>query len=400
MEENVSFTQRRFDLDWLKVLAIALVFMFHTLRFFDPLDWHVKNGTTYELLEMSAAFFTLWGMPLIFVLSGASLYFAAKRSALKFVDDKVRRLLVPLVVGALTFSALQVYLECITHNEFSGSFLDFIPHYFVGLYKLGGNFAWMGMHLWYLELLFLYSLLLMPLLFWLKRGGGQPILKWLGDALARPLLVFLLAVPIALLVIVLDPNTALGGPNFGGWSPVPFILFLVAGFVVISHAGVQARIIQYRWLSLVAGVALTIWLIVTWQSEGQFIFGTAKYTIFFLTYGLASWCWVQTALGFGFKYLSAPKPILAYVGEAVLPFYILHQTVLLVVGYFVVQWAIPDALKWAIIATVSFGVIVGVYEFAVRRVNVLRLLFGMKPLTERRSVATGEARPVHPAKAA
>lgn len=392
MDQNVSFTQRRFDLDWMRVLAIVMVFVFHTLRFFDPLDWHVKNGTTYAPLEISAAFFTLWGMPLIFVLSGASMYFALKHSALKFVSDKVRRLLVPLVVGALTFSAVQVYLERITHNEFRGSFFDFIPHYFQGLYKLGGNFAWMGMHLWYLELLFLYSLLLLPLLAWLKHGGGQALLKWLGDVLARPLLVFVLGVPIALLVIVLDPNTALGGQSFGGWSPIPFILFVVAGFVVISHEGVQARIIQYRWLSLAAGAALTIWLIVTWQSEGEVIFGTTKYTVFFLSYGLASWCWVQTALGFGFKYLCAPKPILAYVGEAVLPFYILHQTVLLVVGYFVVQWAIPDALKWGIIATASFGVIVGVYEFAVRRVNVVRFLFGMKAMTEREKAAVTTGR--------
>jgi hypothetical protein len=58
----------------------------------------------------------------------------------------------------------------------------------------------------------------------------------------------------------------------------------------------------------------------------------------------------------------------------------MHQTVLLCVGYFVVQWQIPDLLKYGIIAPSSFAIILSLYEFAVRRVNVLRFLFGMRPL--------------------
>ena len=71
-----------------------------------------------------------------------------------------------------------------------------------------------------------------------------------------------------------------------------------------------------------------------------------------------------------------------------LPFYILHQTVLLSVGYFVVQWAIPDLLKWVIIVPVSFAIIMALYEFVVRRFNVMRVLFGMKPLKQAAPVAT------------
>ena len=78
------------------------------------------------------------------------------------------------------------------------------------------------------------------------------------------------------------------------------------------------------------------------------------------------------------RYLNVNKPVLTYASEAVLPFYILHQTVLLGVGYFVVQWAIPDPLKWAIIAVSSFAIIMSVYEYLVRRSNVLRFLFGMR----------------------
>jgi hypothetical protein len=88
---------------------------------------------------------------------------------------------------------------------------------------------------------------------------------------------------------------------------------------------------------------------------------------------------VLAILGFGMKHLNFNKPILSYANEAVLPFYILHHPVLLSVGYFVVQWAIPDALKFVVIDAVSFLIIMALYEFAVRRFNVMRVLFGMKP---------------------
>ena len=68
--------------------------------------------------------------------------------------------------------------------------------------------------------------------------------------------------------------------------------------------------------------------------------------------------------------------------EAVLPFYILHQTVILSIGYLVVRWPIPDMAKFVVIAASSFTVIVTIYEFIVRRYNVMRFLFGMKLRTQ------------------
>jgi hypothetical protein len=89
---------------------------------------------------------------------------------------------------------------------------------------------------------------------------------------------------------------------------------------------------------------------------------------------------VLAILGFGRKYLNYGTPFLRYANEAVLPFYVLHQTVLLCVGYFVVQWLIPDLLKWATILLASFVLIMLLYELLVRRFNAMRFLFGMKPL--------------------
>ena len=106
-----------------------------------------------------------------------------------------------------------------------------------------------------------------------------------------------------------------------------------------------------------------------------------------------AWFFILTFLGFGMKHLNVNTPFLKYANEAVLPFYILHQTVLLCVGYFVVRWAIPDLLKWLIIASISFVIVMGLYEL-VRRNNILRFLFGMKLLKQAAPVMTLSAQPL------
>jgi hypothetical protein len=79
------------------------------------------------------------------------------------------------------------------------------------------------------------------------------------------------------------------------------------------------------------------------------------------------------------KYLSRPTPLLGYANEAVLPFYIIHQPMLLAIGFFVVEWSLPDPAKWLVIALAALSTVLVIYEFAIRRMNPVRLLFGMKP---------------------
>jgi glucan biosynthesis protein C len=366
MNVKTELTQRRYDLDWLRVLAILTVFIYHSCRFFNLGDWHVKNATTYVGVSLGLSFGELWMMPLIFLISGASVFYAiGKGGPGRFIQDKVLRLLVPLLVGAFSHASLQVYLERLTHGQFHGSYWAFLPHYFDGWYMEGGsgNFAWMGMHLWYLLVLFVFSLVLAPLFYWLKGGFGGRVLRGLGDFLALPGAVYLFALPTILMENLLDP----GGPQPGGWSMLQYLWFFLAGFVLISHQRLGQRIVQMRWVSLALGLALVV---------GSLVFSNE-----IDAHGdLCSWCWILAILGFGMRHLTRNTPFLKYANQAVLPFYILHQTVLLGVGYFVVGWAIPDLLKYVLITASSFPIILVLYEFLVRRSNLLRVLFGMKPL--------------------
>ncbi len=374
--------EHRFDLDWMRVLAILTVFAFHSLRFFTVEDWSVKNPTVYPIADRIDGFLAMWMMPFIFVVSGAAMYYALKNGngwnkAGKFIKDKVLRLLVPMLFNAISLSFLQVYMDRLTHGVFTGSMIEFVPHYFQGIYGLGnGNFAIHGMHLWYLGVLFIFSLLLLPLFMFLESRIGARILRGFTNLVALPGGIYVLALAIINLWKLIDPNGFLGFDKFN-WNLGIYMSFVIFGFVIISNERVQASIIRQRYISLALAIGLAVFMLITQDHRD-----------------LAVFPWILTFLGFGMKYLNVNKPVLKYAGEAVLPFYILSQTVQLSVGFFVVQLAIPDLLKWAIISVISLAIIMVTYEYLVRRVNVLRFLFGMKLMKKAPQTAAVPAEPV------
>jgi glucan biosynthesis protein C len=376
---NTNTIQRRYDLDWLRVLAILAIFVFHCTRPFDADDWSIKNPTTYPLIDIWKEFAMTWGMPLILFISGASVFFVlGKVSVRRYLKGICARLLLPLLVGTFTHISFQVYLENLDKGKFNGSYWEFYPQYFDGFYGFGGNFAWMGLHLWYLEILLILSLLFLPLFLWLKKSrNGQGVLNSLGNFLALPGVILLLALPAFVLLRELDEETW-GTQVLGGWSVLIYPLFFISGFLIISSDPLQARIRQMRWLSLGLGILLTpAYLFLEFQT---------RYPAFFPLTGapkdllncLVSWSWLLVVLGFGMRHLSFNTPFLKYANEAVLPFYILHQTAIVSLGYFVLRWAIPDWLKFLVIFLGAFAASLGSYELLIRRYTPLRLLFGMK----------------------
>ena len=385
---------RLYHLDWLRVLAILTVFVYHSTRFFNLEDWHVKNPTWYPAVEVWNVFAGTWMMPLIFVISGASLFYAVgKGGAGKFVKDKTLRLLVPLLAGVFTHASLQVYLERLTHGQFSGTYFQFLPQYFNGFYEGGnpasGNFALTGMHLWYLWWLFLFSILLYPLLRWLK-GGGQRVLSKLGDGLALPGAMYLLALPILLLQMFVDPGDPILAKKEAGWYLVIYLWLLLSGFVVVSHAGVQAGIRRLRWLSLALVVVLMgAYLFLVFQPASALRHSAPCSDL------RAPWseCLVLRpgSPGYGDALPELQHSILDLCQRSGAA--LLHPSPdgSLDVGYFVVQWPIPDLFKWAIILVVSLAIIMGVYEFLIRRFNVMRFLFGLKPLKKQSAARSREA---------
>lgn len=373
--------RRLYELDWLRMLAILTVFLFHSMHFFDPGDWHVKNATTYPVLEIVSSVVLVWMMPLIFLVSGASTFYAlGKYRGGVFLRERTLRLIVPLIFGMFTHIMWQVYLERTWHHQFFGSFWQFIPRYFDGFYAFGGNFAWMGLHLWYLLMLWAFSVLFLPLFLWWRQGSGQAMLAWLGNVLAWPGVIYLLALPISVAQAMGDPSSLLGMRSWGAWSILSYLPIFLGGFLVVANDLLYDNIRRWRWLSLLLTLTLTSALLIVYLQRGDPVYPTRYYKELYSLYGADCWFGLLAILGFGAQRLRFPKPILAYANEAVLPFYIMHQTVLLTVGFVVVDWAIPGVLKWVIIAGSSFVACLALYEYLIRRYNALRFLFGMKPL--------------------
>jgi surface polysaccharide O-acyltransferase-like enzyme len=383
---------RRYDLDWLKVIATLTVFIFHCLRFFDWDAWHVKNNQLDAIATALTAVLAQWIMPLFFLLSGASIYYALSfRTAGQFLQERCLRLLVPLLFGIFVFSPPQVYLERLSNSihgvapwqggqAFSGSFWEFIPFYFQGWYLFGGNFAWMGIHLWYLLVLFLYSVLILPLALALRQNPVQKLVAKLIVWCQAPMAIFLLALPISLLESGLDPVT-IGVRAAGGWNFFTYLICLIYGYCLVAEQRLEQALHRQGLLALVL-VLLTTPLLLLGQIHEMFAdsvsYGSLGYALITTLRAFNAGFWLIALLSFGSRFFSFNSQTLRYTSEATLPFYILHQPVILILGFYLREWDIGAWPKFLVLSVSAFGTIALLYELFVRRINGLRFLFGLK----------------------
>ncbi len=196
-------TERRYDLDWIRIFGMLIIFFYHCGRSFNLEDWHVKNNTLSPGISIILSVLEIWMMPLFFMISAMSSYYSlTRRSPKQYVLERFKRLIIPFIFGTFVILVpVQVYIERASHGHFEGSFIDFYPHYFDGLYALGGNFAWMGLHLWYLEFLFIFSMLTLPLfVVGIKKKSSGPFTNAVSF-FRKPGAIFLMAIPLVLMEI-------------------------------------------------------------------------------------------------------------------------------------------------------------------------------------------------------
>ncbi|MGE5221148.1 MAG: acyltransferase family protein [Omnitrophica WOR_2 bacterium] len=372
-----KLTQRRHDLDWLRVLAFSGVFFYHCSRFFNTSGWEMKNSETSAVIDIFTGIFELWGMPLIFAISGASIYLALRPdNAGRFLRERGLRLLVPMAIGILVLAPPQVYLNRLTHNRFSGSFLEFLPRFFQP-----ENFSWNGVHLWYLEFLFIFTLALMPLFVWLKRPAGQKALSTLSGLSQPRGAILLWAIPTALVSIAADPFGMMRPPQSEAFLRlVMYPLYLFYGYLIFADTDLQQAVIRQRRLSLVLSIAGTIVALlirVAIDDLGWKVNWLSTALVMTLA-SLLIWSYLLTLFGYGMRYLTTRNRYLSYANEAVLPFYILHQPVILILGYFIIPLPLAIAAKYFLITPLALLISLGLYEYGIRRNNLLRGAFGLK----------------------
>ena len=412
--------RRRRELDAMGMLVVVGLVFFHSAQIFYYGDFYAKNeppnieSVSQLVSTLFIAFAGLWGMPLMFLIAGLAVWYSLrKRTAGQFALERARRLVIPLVVGTLLLVPPIVYFGQKSDPAYTETYLQFLPRFFnVQLTFDFPRFLTAAppdelfsiAHLWFLEYLFVFTLVLLPLWLYLRRPAGKRLVDRFGAFCALPWAIYLLALPIAII------EAALGTEYTGGWNRYAYIPFLIYGFLMAADGRLGRAFQRHRRSALILGlVALLAYYAANYMLGPAVEFDAqTKYdlpnVLFRALKGITSWFWVVLIMGLaagvgkrrprkgtepGREPLPDPsvaprKPSLmdrvsAYAGESQLPFYVLHMMPIVIIGFYVVQWEVNALIKYLVIVLVTLVVTLLLYDIAVRRTWLTRFLFGMKP---------------------
>lgn len=378
MDQN---QERRYDIDWIRIFATLAVFFFHNARFFDSIDWHIKNAESSEAMFIMVAFLHAWIMPLFFLISGAGSWLGLeRRNWRQYLLDRGKRLLVPFyTVGAFILIPPQYYWDRVTKGLFSAAFIDFYPRFLDTFHFDYPILSYWSGHLWFLRFLFLISMLTLPLMLFLKSSKGRALISRIAAITSRRGGLFVFILPIVLVEIVIRPP--LGQTTTRNF--IYYLLFFIIGYIIPADRRFTESLKGSLRFSLPAGAAAFCLIIVLLAVFGHDPWDKSFSPIFLiaaLLMSLNTWCWIAYIMGMGFKHFTNNNKVLVYCSQAVLPFYILHQTIILLVGWYIIPLNMYFLFKYVIISTTSFIIIMLIYDVFIKRFNMVRFLFGMRLL--------------------
>ncbi len=374
MNASTTKKDRKFFIDWLRIGLIVSVFFFHVGMIFRPENWHVNSTETFAFLDPIMWWLHLWRMPLLFLVSGIGTYYAlGHRTNWQYVKERFKRLYIPFTVGFFTLVPMMVYVERIDNYT---SFWDFIPHMFDGGPYPVGNISWH--HLWFILYLFLISLLITPFLNYTKSAHYNMIRgRLIAISIKKMGLNWLLPIVILSQVILRQyfPNST--HALYNDWAYFTYyLLFFVSGFMLFTSDKIIVALANQRRLYLYQTLLFSIILFVLPllfngpSMLRDYVRGITEMVIS-LSCGI-------TALGYFKTYFNKDHKYRKALNEAIYPFYLLHQPMLIFVGYVVLQWKVSYGLQAILIIILSLIAILLSY-MVISKFNALRVAFGMKP---------------------
>ena len=345
-------TERRYDIDWLRVIAIGLLLIYHIAIIFQP--WamfigFIRSDQQMENLWIPMTMLNVWRIPLLFFVSGMGVYFAIrKRNWLQLIIERAKRILLPSVFGFVAITPLHIYLFQMHHNLP----LAYYPH--------------MG-HLWFLGNIFAYVLILTPIFFYLKKKEGSRIQQVLSEIMSNPFGPLLISIFfIAEALLVKPAMYELYAQTWHGFF-LGLLAFLFGFLFVYSGKSFWQTVLKWRWLYLGIGTILYIVRLFIFETKAS------GYMI-----AIESNCWIFGVFGFGYKYLNKPSALLSYLSQAAYPVYIVHMLALYAGAYFILPLNLPVFLKFVLIVIFTGIVCFALYEFVIKRLGIARTLFGLK----------------------
>ncbi|MEO0437652.1 MAG: acyltransferase family protein [Pseudomonadota bacterium] len=374
--------ERRHDIDCLRVLAFALLVYFHAAILFIPGGLPLlQNDETSSLLKVFVNFSHQFRLSLLFFVSGIGISFARRRrSDRSFLYERSIRLLVPLVFGIFAIVPPMVYIEKLALGEVPADFIAFYRAFFVsGIYP-DGHLSWH--HLWFVAYLYLYCLLGYRLFGWLDQPSVN---KWLRTRLADGR-VYQFILPLFVVELLLRHLFPGFRDLISDWASFfHWWMILLAGYVIANHEPIVDNLLSRRRESLMLAVIATVGLFAGFYGDEGFRLERSdpdvvfRYVAYCLVRMTMVWCWILAIVGYGARYLRKGSPMLTYLNEAVYPFFILHLTTTVFIGYWVISMPLGLWSKYLVITTGTIAVVLLLYHVGIRPFNSMRFLFGMKP---------------------
>lgn len=388
---------RHYGLDWLRVSAFVVLIFYHIGMVFAPGTWMIKTPHVIAAVAWPMTLIQPWRMPLLFAVSGfASFALLSRSSGLgSFAALRTRRLLLPLIFGTVLIAAPQWWVKLSVEQGYSGDLATFWWTRWLSFSDVGGHFLPDTTHLWFIAYLWTYTMVL-ALLCWLADDAMRLRLSawavWLGQGQR------LLWVPLAPL-LVLRLSLLFTLPETHGvlhdWvSDVSFLPPFLLGFALAANPDWWGAIRRSRNLAaavamLTGAIVLSIELI--WP-DGIVPRGHAAQALQRDASLAMAWSMVLLLLGLADQYLNRDHRWRAPLCEAVFPFYIIHQTLIVVVAWALRGTGIGPAGSFAILVIATFGGCSLFYRLALVS-GPLREWLGLGPAHKRMSAAAVAAQP-------
>ncbi|MDF3983260.1 acyltransferase [Luteibacter sp. PPL201] len=400
---------RRHDIDALRVLAFGLLILYHLgMLYVGPVDdwrYHLKSSYLTEALAIPMLSSGLWRMDLLFLISGLAFHFLGRgRSLGALAVQRTRRLLLPLVFGMAVVIPVQPYVQAVANGSIAPGFFAFLGHYYTGgpwprdAFD-GWQYGFTWNHLWYLPYLWLYTMMLLALMPALRSRPGQALLAMLQRTRGATL-VIVPALFFALLRTTLEPRFPITHALVGDlYAHARYLSVFLMGFVLGTHEGLWAELARLRRVTLgLAAASFALFCLIdhagAWIDVDAVSPAVAHAVADVAQFGRIVYMWTMllAVLGWGHVLLNRPFRWLPYAREAVYPWYILHQSVLLAAAGWLLPMHLGPVVEPLLVLLATVGGCALLHEGVIRRVGFLRPCFGLEPRpATRRDVRLAQA---------
>jgi hypothetical protein len=372
---------RRLDLDWIRIAAFGLLILYHVGMLYVSWNFHVKSARRLPELEPLMLALNPWRLALLFLVSGAaSRFMLVKVRPGAFAGQRSVRLLLPLAFGMLVIVAPQSYFEVVEKYGYSGTFAEFYRQHYLAFQTFDpGNGQRTGLllptwnHLWFVVYLLAYTLVAALL----ARSPGliARAERGLEDLVSGAQLLVVPALFLAACRLLLFPLFPSTHTLIDDWyNHAIYGAVFAFGFLAARSQRIWADLVRLRWPALAVGLAAYGLVMVDRGLPPSDAIRLAQR----LLYGFDQWCLIAAILGFGRCWLNGKDgPVRRYLTDAVFPYYIVHQTAIIMLAFWLKPAGLPSWLEAAAIVAGTAVACAASYE-AVRRVSWLRPLFGLR----------------------